>query len=173
MKGSYLGFGSPNNRLTCTQGQKTLSLSYNRHLCLPYLLNDSQTINLALCVMLICGDCLISFKAVFVSSVPLCVKPFPGNSYFNAPKGHLVAFYSDQHENQLFPGLSRQLVGNMLMCHVNVNVKRLGIYLKNDSFQWFRFDSFFWETITLYTVHFQIYNFAGCFHSLRAVTLIF
>ncbi len=43
---------------------------------------------------------------------------------------------------------------NMLMFHVNM--KRLGIHFKNDSFQWFRVDSFFWETITLHTVHFQI-----------------
>ncbi len=48
-------------------------------------------------------------------------------------------------------------------------MKRLGIRLKNDSFQWFSVDSFLWETITLYTVHFQIKNFARCFHSLRAV----
>ncbi len=48
-------------------------------------------------------------------------------------------------------------------------MKRLGIRLKNDSFQWFSVDSFFWETITLYTVHFQISNFVRCFHSLRAV----
>ncbi len=46
MKGSYFGFGIPNNRLTCMQGQKTLSVSYNMHLFLPYLLNDSQTIRL-------------------------------------------------------------------------------------------------------------------------------
>ncbi len=46
--------------------------------------------------------------------------------------------------------------GNMLMFHVDVNMKRLGIRFKNDSFQWFRVDSFFWETITLYMVHFQI-----------------
>ncbi len=45
---------------------------------------------------------------------------------------------------------------NMLMFHVDVNMKRLGIRFKNDSFQWFRVDSFFWETITLYMVHFQI-----------------
>ncbi len=38
----------------------------------------------------------------------------------------------------------------------NSNMKLLGIRFKNDSFQWFRADSFFWETITLYTVHFQI-----------------
>ncbi len=46
--------------------------------------------------------------------------------------------------------------GNMLMFHIDVNMKRLGIRFKNDSFQWFRVDSFFWETITLYTEHFQI-----------------
>ncbi len=39
-----LVLGVPNNRLTCMQGQKTLSFSYNMHLFLPYLLNDSQTI---------------------------------------------------------------------------------------------------------------------------------
>ncbi len=53
--------------------------------------------------------------------------------------------------------------GNMLMIHVDVSMTRLGIGFKNDSFQWFRVDSFFWETITLYTEHFQIYNSAGCF----------
>ncbi len=33
--------GVSNNRLTCMRGQKTLSLSYNMHVFLPYLLNDS------------------------------------------------------------------------------------------------------------------------------------
>ncbi len=32
MKSSYLVLGVPNNRLTCMQGQKTLSLSYSMHL---------------------------------------------------------------------------------------------------------------------------------------------
>ncbi len=41
---SYVGFGIPNNRLTCMQDQKTHSFSYNMHLFLPYLLSDSQTI---------------------------------------------------------------------------------------------------------------------------------
>ncbi len=40
----FLG-GKPQNRLTCMQGQKTLSLSDNMHLFLLYLLNDSQTIH--------------------------------------------------------------------------------------------------------------------------------
>ncbi len=96
MKGSYFGFESPrNNRLTCMQDQKTLSLSYNMHLFLPYLLNDSQTIRSTinfskplLYVTLICVDwsnCSISFpfhKAVFVSAVLLCVQPLPGKQLF-------------------------------------------------------------------------------------------
>ncbi len=54
---------------------------------------------------------------------------------------------------------------------VDINMKRLGIRFKtNGSVIQFRVNSFFWETITLYTVHFQIKKFAGCFHSLRAVT---
>ncbi len=88
-----LVLGVTNNRLTCMQGQKTLSLSYNMHLFLPYLLNDSQTIHSTihfskplLYVTLICSDWSISFKAVFVSSVLLCVQRYQGNSYFNAPK---------------------------------------------------------------------------------------
>ncbi len=58
-----LVLGVHNNRLTCMQDQKTLSLSYNMHLFLPYLLNDSQTIRSMfnfskplLCMTLICGD---------------------------------------------------------------------------------------------------------------------
>ncbi len=43
-KAHILVFGVPNNKLTCMQSQKTLSLCYNMHLILPYLLNDSQTI---------------------------------------------------------------------------------------------------------------------------------
>ncbi len=84
-----LVLGVPNNRLTCMQGQKTLTFSYNMHLFLPYLLNDSQTIRSTinfskplLGVTLICGDWSISFKAVFVSSVLLCVQPLPGKQLF-------------------------------------------------------------------------------------------
>ncbi len=68
-----LVLGVPNNRLTCMQGQKTLSLSYNMHLFLPYLLNDSQMIRTTihfskplLCVTLICGDWSIGL--IFISS---------------------------------------------------------------------------------------------------------
>ncbi len=38
--------------------------------------------------------------------------------------------------------------GNMLIFHVDINMKRLGICFKNDLFQLFRVDSFFWETVT-------------------------
>ncbi len=40
----------------------------------------------------------------------------------------------------------QQVGGNMLMFDIDVNI---GIGFKNDSFQWFRVDSFFWEMITL------------------------
>ncbi len=75
MKGSYFGFGSPHQQADMhARSKRTLSFSYNMHLFLPYLLNDSQTIRSTihlskplLCVTLICGDWSISFKAVFVS----------------------------------------------------------------------------------------------------------
>ncbi len=44
----------------------------------------------------------------------------------------------------------------MLMFHVDVNMKRFRIRFKINWFQWFGVDSFFWETWTLYKVHFQI-----------------
>ncbi len=119
------------------------------HLFLPYLLSDSQTIRSTinfskppLCVMLICGDqsdWSISFKAE--RSVGLCTAVTGETAIFKpskwAPSGNKWA-------------------GNMLMFHFDVNMKRLKIRFKNDSFQWFRVDSLFWETITLNTVHFQI-----------------
>ncbi len=44
--------------------------------------------------------------------------------------------HSDQRENQVFPGLRRnKWAGNMLMFHVEVNMKWPGIHFKNDSFQ--------------------------------------
>ncbi len=44
MKGSYSGFGSPQQQVDMHVRSKTFSLSYNMHLFLPYLLNDSQSI---------------------------------------------------------------------------------------------------------------------------------
>ncbi len=87
------------------QGKKTLSLSYNMHLFLPYLLNDSQTVHSTiqfskalLCVTLICGDWsdwshfhfimpVMPGKAAFVSAVLLCVQRYQGNGYKVTPSG--------------------------------------------------------------------------------------
>ncbi len=99
----------PNNSLTCMQGQKTHLLSYNTHLFLPYLLNDSQTRHSTihfskplLCVTLICGDWsdwsyfhlilpVMPDKAAFVSAVLLCVQRYQANKLFYLQKRHLVA----------------------------------------------------------------------------------
>ncbi len=54
-------------------------------------------------------------------------------------------FHSDQREK-----ISKS-VGNM---HVDVNMKRLIIHKKKLPLSMIQ--SFFWETIILYTVHFQI-----------------
>ncbi len=133
MKGYFfLVFGVPNNRLICVQGQKTLYFSYNIHLFLPYLLNDSQrtrsTINFSkpiICVTLKCGDWSdwwISFKAVFVivSSADLCTTIIGEMAIFNAPKAA--------------PNGNKS-AGNMLIFHFDVNMKWLKIRLINDSFQ--------------------------------------
>ncbi len=45
--------------------------------------------------------------------------------------------------------------------HVDVNMKWFGICFKNDSFQWLRVDSFFWETINIHG--------ALCFKTLQDV----
>ncbi len=157
---------SPNNRFTCMQGQKTLSLSYNMHLFLPYLLNDSQTIRSTihfskplLCVKLICGDWSIGL--IFISSCLWCLI-----------KQHLWAqccfVYSVTGETAILPAPKAAPSGKEWICiFIQTNAKRptsgrqyanvsCFIRFKNDSFQWFRVNSFFWETITLYMVHFQI-----------------
>ncbi len=128
------------------QGQKTLSLSYNMHLFLLYLLNNSQTIRLRhfskplLCVTLICGDWshfhLISpvmpDKAVFVSTVLLCVQRYRGTAILTLQKQHLVA--KNEFAFSFRPMRKDQQVGgNMLMFHVDM--KRLGIRFRNNFFQ--------------------------------------
>ncbi len=100
-----------------------------------------------LCETLICCDWSISSpvmpdKAAFVSAVLLV--------------------YSVTGETTVFTATSREWIYIFIL----TNTKRptsgsgqheaLGIRFKNDSFQWFRVESFFRETITLYTVHFQI-----------------
>ncbi len=91
-------------------------------------------------------DWSISFKAE--CSAAMCTAVTGETAIFNAPKA---------------ASSGNKWAGNMLICHFGINMKRLKIRFKNDSFQWFRVDSFFWETITLNTVHFQISNFAGFF----------
>ncbi len=93
------------------------------------------------CVTLICGDWS---QFHFISPDKTAFVMWAKNSKMNL---HL---HSDQREK------TNKWADNMLMFHVEVNMKGHGIRFKKDSLQWFRVDSFFWETITLYTVHFQI-----------------
>ncbi len=93
----------------------------------------------------------MSDKAAFVSTVLYVQRTYRGNSYFTAPKAapivakNIVAFHfhSDQHKK------TSKWAGNMLMFHVDIKMKRLGIV-----------------KTTLYTVYFQIKNFAGCLEAL-------
>ncbi len=65
-------------------------------------------------------------------------------------------FHSDQ------VSVRNKWAENMLMSRVDV---KQGLVLKTTCFN----DSestLYFESITLYMEHFQIYNFAGCFHSL-------
>ncbi len=123
-----LVLGVPNNRLTCMQGRKTLSFS-NMHLFLPYLLNDFQTIRFndsffskpLLCVTLICSDWSdwsITFKAE--RNAALCTVATGETAIFNTPKA---------------APSGNKGAGNMLMFHVDVNMKRLKSRYKNNLFQ--------------------------------------
>ncbi len=136
-------------------------------LFVPYFLNDSQNDSLNETFFQKVDFIMSVMPDVCEHSADLCTA-LPGNLYFMLQKWHLVA--KNEFAFSFRPRQkTNKLAGNMLIFHVDVTMKRLGIHLKKDSFQWFRVDSFFRETITLYTVHFQISNFAGCFHSLRAV----
>ncbi len=123
------------------------------HLFLPYLLNDSQTIRSTihfskplLCVTLICSDWsnwshfhfiipVMPDKAAFVRAELLCVQRYQETAIFTTPKA---------------PS------GKKWICiFIQTNIEKTNKWADN-MFQWFRVDSFFWERITLYTVHFQI-----------------
>ncbi len=84
---------------------------------------------------------VMSNKAVLVSSAALCTA-LPWKQLFApkaAPSGkEWICIFIQTNEKR--PTSGRAIWNS------------LGL----DSFQWFRVDSFFWETITLYTVHFQI-----------------
>ncbi len=139
------------------QGQKTLSLSYNMHLFLPYLLNDFfQTLSLH-DTNLRWSVGLVSFSfhlAVWLIKQRLwaqccfvySVTGVTGKTaVFTAPKAapsgkewiSINIFNSDQHEKTNKSG------GYMLMFHFDINMQRLEIHFKNDSFQWFRVNSLF------------------------------
>ncbi len=160
-------FWSPQQQVDMHSSSKTLSLSYNMHLFLPYLLNDSQTIRSMiyfskplLCVMLICDDWsdwshfhfimpVMSDKAAFLSSVLLCVQPLLGKLLFlPLLKQHLVA------KNE-FAFSFRPMRKDQQVCKLTSTWNGLGFVLKTTHFN-DSVDSFFWETITLYMVHFQI-----------------
>ncbi len=114
-----------------------------------------------LCMKLICSDWSILFKAEFVSvavfvsvtAYSICVQRYQGNSYLlTIQKLHLVAnntfaFSLRPMWKSSFPrsALHNKWAGNMQLFHVDVNMKQFGIHFKNDSFKWFRVDSFFWD----------------------------
>ncbi len=113
------------------QGQKTLLLSYNMHLFVPYLLNDSQLIRSR-----------IHFSKPTVIgwfNLKQCLGAFNAPKAAPSGKEQISIFIQTNVKTQVSPGL-----------------KRLGIRFKNNSFHWFRVEYLFWETISLYTVHFQI-----------------
>ncbi len=128
-------------------------------LFLTYLLNDSQIIcsTIHFSKPLICDDryhfhftvSVMPDKAAFVSAVLLCVQHFRGSSK-SCTQWQTMNFHSDQRKK------TNKWAGNMLMFHVDVNRKRLGIRFKNNFIQWFSIDILFWETITLYTTQFQM-----------------
>ncbi len=136
-----LVLGVPNNRLTCMQGQKHF-LSYNMHLFLSYLLNDSQTIRSTihfskpLCVTLICGDWSNWSHFHFImpvmpdKAVLLCVQRYRETAILRskaAPSAKNEFAFS-------FRPKRKDQVGR----HQH---EQLGTRFKNDSFQWFRVDS--------------------------------
>ncbi len=113
------------------------------HLFLPYLLNNSQIIclrihfskTLHVCVTLICSDWSdwsISFKAAFVS---VCTA-FPVK-FFNAPKAapiskEWICIFIQTNAKIKFSQVCtiNKWADNMLMFHVKVNIKQLGIRFK-------------------------------------------
>ncbi len=75
-------------------------------------------------------------KAVFVSTVLLCVQRYRGNAIFTtpiaAPNGKEFIFFLNFHSDQCE---KTKWAGNMLIFNIEVKMKRLGIRFKNVSFQ--------------------------------------
>ncbi len=122
---------------------------------LPYLLNDSQTIRSTihfskqlLCVMLICGDWLISFKAVFVKLLPL-------QKWHQVAKNKFAFSFRPQAKIKV---CVRATNGReYAYVFFDINMKRFGIcFKKTTCFDDSESTILLRETIYLYTVHFQI-----------------
>ncbi len=117
--------GVPNNRLTCMQGQKTLSFSYNMHLF--YLICSTTPKRFAqrlifpnpfLCLTLICSDWS---DAVFVRQCCFVYSVTGETAIFNPPKVHLVA--KNEFAFSFRPTRKSSFqAGNMLKFHVDVNL---------------------------------------------------
>ncbi len=181
-----MGLGVPNNMLTCMQGKKKKKkqVHFILLICIYFYIicsmnNFSKPL---LCMKLICSDWSILFNAAFVSvavfvsvtAYNICVQRYQGNSYLlTIQKLHLVAknylaFSFRPMWKSSFPRSARttseRAICNYFMLMSTWN--SLGFILKmtrlNDSESTLSF-----ETIALYTVHFQIKNFTGCFHSLE------
>ncbi len=130
--------GVSNNRLTCMQGQKILQFSENIHFSASFFQTPPSHYPFISHVM--------PDQAAFVSAVLLCVQHYQGNPvYFYCFKSGTLwqrmnlHFHSDNAKRPT---------------SVHVNMKLFGIRFKKNLFQWFRVDSFFWETITVYTNNF-------------------
>ncbi len=114
--------------------------SINLTLCVALICGD-WSINLTLCVTLICGDWSISFKAGFVSSVLLCVKPLLGKKpCLTLQKQHLVAknefafSFRPTWKSKFSQVCARnKWASKMLMLHFDVSLKRLGFVFKKRS----------------------------------------
>ncbi len=152
MKVHILILRVPNIRLTCMQGQK----HFHCLICIYFYFNCSM-INFSkslLCVTLLCSDWSIPFKAVqcyFVYSVTV----------ETAPKAHLVA--KNEFAFSFRPMRKDQQVGGE---YANDSCWcQTGIGFKNDSFQWFRVDSLFWENNFIHGALSDLTLFR-CFHSL-------
>ncbi len=83
-----------------------------------------------------------------MSSAALCTAATGETAIFNTPK--------------VAPS-GNKWAGNMLMFHFDINMKRLKIRFKNDSFQWFRVDSLLRDNNFIHSAHSDLK------HSLRAV----
>ncbi len=128
---------SPNNRLTCMQGQNSFIVLWYAFICnffsqrLPSdSLNDSifqthplRDANLRWLVDWSHFNFIIPVmpdKAAFVSAVLLCLQRCLGNSCFTAvPSGKewILYFHSDQRKK------TNKSAGNILIFHVDVNLK--------------------------------------------------